>query len=69
MKEIELCFMVGVLRKVAKLAITEERITVEASLLLVAQEIEDGLKAFNEGDRKPVTANMLLDGVFIGDKK
>lgn len=55
--------MVGVLRKVAKLCL--EGRSIDQALLLVANEIEDGINAETE----PLTYKNLSEGKFIGSPK
>lgn len=59
--------VIGAFRLVAKKH--TEGHSIDQALLLVANEILEGINKFEEGNRKPVTRAGLILGDFIGDKK
>jgi len=52
-----------------RLATRDDDVTIEYEMIVVADEIMEGVAAHERGEVKPLTYKNLSDGQFIGDKK
>lgn len=52
-----------------RLAARDDDVTIEDEMIVVADEIMEGVAAHERDEVKPLTLKNLSDGVFIGEKK